>query len=566
MEAVGREIRRRCELKRSSLELDRSTFMPHWRELSDFNDPRRGRYVTSDWNKGEKRNQKIINSTSLYAKRTLSAGMANGVTSQSRPWFRLATPDPGMMEYAPVRSWLHVVETRMRQVFSRSNWYTVMPVFYGEMGLFATTAMCLLEDNDTVIRLYPYTIGSYSLAQNERLEIDTIVRDKVKWTVRQMVHSFGLKACSPAVQDMWTRGDYEKGIDLIHVIQPRLERDPSKADNRNMPFESIWYEMGGQGSGTTDLGLLRNSGFEEFPILAGRWETTGEDVWGSNSPGMVTLGDAKQLQHEERRKAQAIDKHVDPPMRADPSLRNQYSSIVAGGITYVESGNGRDGFAPAIQTSPQAIGVIRESIYEIEQRIKTGWFEPLFLQLANDTRSNTTAHEIALRHEEKLLMLGPVVERTNSEVLDKAIDRVFSIMLRRGMFPEPPDELAGINLRVEYISVLAQAQKMVALSGMERFVQFVGAVSTLKNNAIDKFDADQAIDEYADALGVAPTLVVPDDRVAEDRADQAEQQQMAQAAMAADPAAKMIGALSKANMSDDTALTRMAANAAGAPL
>lgn len=558
-------IRQRCEQKRAALEQDRQSFMPHWRELSEYGDPRRGRFVTSDWNRGEKRNHKIINSTGVYAKRTLSAGMANGITSQSRPWFRLATPDPEMMEYAPVRDWLYTVENRMRMVFSRSNLYSVTPSFYGEMGLFATSAMCLLEDDQSVIRLYPYTIGSYSLAQDERLVIDTIVRDKVKLTVRQLVKMFGVDMVSPPVLDLWNRGEYERPIDVVHVIQPRLERDPRKVDNKNMKFESVWYELGGAGN-NSELRVLRNSGFEEFPVLCGRWETTAEDVYGTNCPGMVTLGDIKQLQHEERRKAQAIDKHVDPPMRADPSLRNQYSSIVAGGITYVESGNGREGFAPAIQTSPQAIVALRESIMEIEQRVKRGWFEDLFLQLANDTRSQTTAHEIALRHEEKLLMLGPVLERTNSEVLDQLVDRTFNIMLRRGMLPEPPEELAGIDLRVEYISVLAQAQKMVALGAMDRFIGFVGTVATMNPQALDKFDADQSIDEYADALGVPPGAVRSDDVVADIR-EQAQQTQRAQQmAMAADPAAKMIGALSKANMSDDTALTRMASNLVGAPI
>lgn len=559
-------IRKRCEQKRSSLEIDRQTFMPHWRELSEYHSPRRGRFVTSDWNRGEKRNQKIVNSAPVYAKRTLSAGMANGITSQSRPWFRLATPDPELMEYAPVRQWLYAVESRMRQVFSRSNLYSVTPTFFGEMGLFATGSMCLLEDDESVIRLYPYTIGSYSIAQNERLVVDTIIRDKIKMTVRQLVAMFGINSVSPQVKDMWQRGDYEQAVDVIHVIQPRLERDLRKTDNRNMPFESIWYEAGGSGWGNSEPGLLRHSGFEEFPVLCGRWETTAEDVWGTDCPGMVTLGDAKQLQYEERTKAKVMDKHVDPPMRADPSLRNHHSSIVAGGITYVESGQGRDGFAPAIQTSPQAVGMVRESITDVEWRIKRGWFEDLFLQLANDTRSQTTAHEIALRHEEKLLMLGPVLERTNSEVLDNLVDRTFSIMLRRGMLPEPPEELQGIDLRVEYISVLAQAQKMVALGAMDRYVGFVGAVAQLKPNAVDKFDADQSIDEYADALGVPPGCVVSDDIVLESRAEQAEQEQMAQAAASAKPAADMINALAKVNMGEDTALTRMAANAAGAPI
>ena len=48
---------------------------------------------------------------------------------------------------------------------------------------------------------------------------------------------------------------------------------------------------------------------------------------------MDALGDIKQLQLEQKRKAQAIDKNVNPPMIADPSMKNEPASLLPGAVT-----------------------------------------------------------------------------------------------------------------------------------------------------------------------------------------------------------------------------------------
>jgi len=98
--------RQELEILRSQLFNERASFTPHWRDLSDFVQPRRSRFYTSDVNKGDRRNQKIIDSTATMALRTLRSGMMSGVTSPARPWFRLTTPDPDLAEFGSVKMWL----------------------------------------------------------------------------------------------------------------------------------------------------------------------------------------------------------------------------------------------------------------------------------------------------------------------------------------------------------------------------------------------------------------------------------------------------------------------------
>ena len=139
-ETVRQQITRRL----SELRLERNSFIPHWRELTDFLSPRTGKYLVIDRNKGIKANDKIINSCATTALRTLKSGMHAGMTSPARPWFRLTADDADIMKSSSVKDWLFEVENRMRVVFIRSNFYNVMPMIYGCAGGHGTAAMMML--------------------------------------------------------------------------------------------------------------------------------------------------------------------------------------------------------------------------------------------------------------------------------------------------------------------------------------------------------------------------------------------------------------------------------------
>ncbi|EBU6370406.1 phage tail protein, partial [Salmonella enterica subsp. enterica serovar Enteritidis] len=175
----------------AQLKNERTSFESHWRDLSDFINPRGSRFLTSDVNRDDRRNTKIVDPTGSMAQRILSSGMMSGITSPARPWFKLATPDPDMMDYGPVKIWLEVVQRRMNEVFNKSNLYQSLPVMYASLGTFGTGAMAVLEDDQDVIRTMPFPIGSYYLANSPRGSVDTCIR-QFSMTVRQMVQEFGL--------------------------------------------------------------------------------------------------------------------------------------------------------------------------------------------------------------------------------------------------------------------------------------------------------------------------------------------------------------------------------------
>jgi hypothetical protein len=551
----------------SSLKTEQDGWVSHWKDLSENFMPRRGRalFDQNRTNRGEKLNRKMIDPTPGLALRTLASGMMAGLTSPARPWFRLVTPDTEMMEFGPVREWLWAVENKLREIYAKSNFYNSLFICYKDLGCIGTHAQIMLEDREDVIRCYPFSPGRYYLATSSRQVVDTIFRD-IPMTARQVVMEFGIDNVSERTKSLYNNvSTREQWVQVIQAIKPNTDREYGKADNKNLPYYTCYFEAD---SPDADEKLLRESGFYEFPGLAPRWDLAeAEDIYGS-SPAMDVLGGSRALQLQQKRKAQAIDKHVDPPMAAHPDLKHQRTSLLPGDVTYTPFSNtgGAPGFQPVYQIKPE-ISALLEDIQEMKSDIRSALYVDLFLMLTMSDRREITAEEVRERHEEKLLMLGPVLERLNGELLDPAIDRTFAIALRAGLIPEPPEELQGTDLKIEYISILAQAQRLVATQGIERLTAFAGvlaqgqAAAQQPVTAFDKIDIDECIDEYGYALGVPPKLIRSDDEVVALRDAKAEAQQAEQMAAAAQPlnqAAGAVKSLSEAEVGGQSALEAVA--------
>ncbi len=533
-----------------SLRSERSTFIPVWQEISDYHLGHRGRFLTSDRNKGTKRNTKQINNTSRLALRTLAGGMMAGITSPARPWFRLGVSDPQLREYKPVKEWLEVVQRVMYEVFSGSNTYNTLHSMYAELGAFGTAANGVFDNFENVISCRSYTVGSYMLAMNGDNLVDTFYRD-YEITVGQCVKQFGFDNCSAATQQLWKTGSTEAWVKIVHVIEPNDDRDTMSPLAKHKKFRSVYYENGARS--IKENKFLRESGFNNFPILAPRWEVTAEDVYATDCPGMTALGDTKALQLGERRKYQALDKIVNPPLQGPSAMKNSGvgDTLRSGEIAWVDGANG--GLKSIYDFRPDLNAMMAINT-DTEQRIRRAFYEDLFLMLSNSDRRQITAREVAEKHEEKLLMLGPVLERLHSELHDPLIDIVFEKLQNAGVLPLPPKEMQGVELKVEYISVLAQAQRMVATGAIERVGAYVGQLASIWPNARHKFNAQQSIDEYAEAMGVAAGVIRSDDEVTvivQAEADRAAKAQATQQGLAMADAAKTV---SETNLSTDNAL------------
>ena len=462
------------------------------------------------------------------------------------------------MDYAPVKLWLSDVTRVLLRIFAKSNTYRSLHTIYEELGVFGTGVSVVVDDFNTVLHHHTLTAGEYAIATGFDGKVNAVYRE-FEITVGQMVKEFGKENCSVAVQRAHTAGDLDAWYPVLHLIEerPEEERKYGKRDNRNMPWKSCYFEPGE----TQDGKYLRESGFKTFPALAPRWQVSGGDIYGS-SPAMEALGDIKQLQHQQLRKGQVIDYKTKPPLQAPAMMQNREVSTLPGGVSFVDVAQAGQGIRPAWEVNLDLSHLLVD-IQDVRERVRSAFYADLFLMIASDTRSNVTATEIAERHEEKLLMLGPVLERLHNELLDPLVELAFGKALEAGILPPPPQELQGQDINVEFVSMLAQAQRAVATNGVDRFVGNLGAIAQFRPDVLDKFDADEWADMYADMLGVDPALIVADDKVALIRQNRAAQQQAMQQQEAQALQAKSMRDLAAADTSKESALTDIAAMFSG---
>jgi len=525
------DLRSRVDNRLNSLETYRWSWWVHWRELALYMIPRRYLYLITpnQFNRGSPINQNIIDSTAQVAIRVLTSGMMSGITSPSRPWFALTSPDDEVAEDYECKLWFEDVQGRMMRVMAGSNYYTAKAQQYEDNAVFGTAPMIIYEDNDSVIRCYNPCAGEYYAACGARFAVDTLYR-KFTMTAQQVVDEFGLENVSPSVKNLWdSRGaGLDSEIVIAHAIEPNpaYVSDPAHPGpggaTRGFRWREIYWEWG---SGKQYV--LRERGFFEQPFSCPRWNVTGNDAYG-RSPGMDALGDVKQLQLEQKRKAQAIDKMVNPPMVASAAMKNEPAALTPGAITYTSELTNGEGFKPVYQVNPDLRGMM-EDIQECQSRIKNVFFNDVFLMI-NQLDTVRTATEIDARRSEQLIQLGPVLERFENEGLAPDIQRIFGIMLRAGLLPRMPDLLRQRpQIKIEYSSMLAQAQQAADSASIERILQVIGGLAALRPEAVDKINIDETIDVYGEKIRVPTKILNSDDMVAVMRQQRAQQQQQEQA-------------------------------------
>lgn len=566
--------RQKLDILEAQMRNERITFRTYWRDLSDYILPRRSRFFITDVNKGDRRSRHIIDSTASLSARTLASGMMTGVTSPARAWFKLATSDTALNGSGVVKQYLKEVEDKMRAAFLKSNLYNQLPTLYGDLGTFATGAIFMEEDADDVAVFTALLIGTYAVANDKKGRVKTFFRE-FQMSVRQVVDKWGRKnpdnpqdidwsKFSQAIKNYYDLGQYETMVDIMHFILPNEDYNPKKLESKYKKFRSYYYEKGVSANSNNNAQMnsalpdvfLSDKGYDYFPVMVVRWEVAGEDTYGTNSPGMMSLGDIRQLQLGEKRIMEAIDHKVKPPMVGPTALRNVNASIIPGDITYMDDREGTKGFRRLFELDFD-IRELEGKQAQLRERISRCFYEDLFLMLANSDRRQITAREIDERHEEKLLALGPVLERINQDLLDPLIENMFSIMTEQGLLPEVPEELMDQAYTIEYVSVMAQAQKLAGIGNIERLVGFVGNLAQFNPEAIQKIDIEAVIEDYAEKVGVSPHLIKTKEMMEAIREQQAAAAQAEQEAIQAQGAVQAGKTLSETKMDEGTALSQI---------
>lgn len=481
---------------KAQLEAMRNERLPYWnlwRELADYYLPQRYTWLLSDTERRTRnaKNPFILDGTGTQAARTLAAGMLNGITSPSRAWFKLRINGYDDEASTPIRLWLDEVERRMLLVMAESNFYNGLGVMYLDLSVFGSASMLIYDDYQSVIRCYNPALGEFYFSQSDRLQVSGFAREFI-YKVHQVKSRFGEENLSTQTKNACTQGGASlyQDVKIAHFIQPNYDgKEP-------WDYVEYYWEDGGD-PGT----LLSKRGFHELPGLFPRWEISGNAPYGT-SPGMDALGDVIQLQHETKKKAQGLDKMISPPIVADIQLQNQPTALLPNGITFISGlRDGNVGMKPAYQIQVP-IDAMTLDIREVQARIRETFHNDLFRMISQlDTVRSAT--EIDARREEKLVLLGSVLERFENEALDPAIKRIYGIMLRAGLIPDAPEGLEDLDIEIQYVSILSAAQRAVGVIPTERWLTFVGNLAPIYPKALNIPNFDNLIRDYGRDIGVA---------------------------------------------------------------
>lgn len=509
MAADVKRLSRRYE----QLRAERSGWDSAWDTLAELFLPCRWRSDTDTTaHKSPKINGRLVNSVGVLAMRTLAAGMQGGMTSPVRPWFRLVLKGEESSGVSGVNAWLDEVTQAMQFYLHQSNFYNAVHGLYADLGTFGTGLLIETADVEG-LHFHLVRAGEYVLDINGIGEVDTFYR-RVSMTARQIVDRWGKGENIPqAVKSAADKnGNSSQRFDVIHAVYPRKDMKADVAlGAESKPFASVYFFAGGAGGSNGKPAVLDEGGYDMFPAFAPRWDVNGSDVYG-RSPAMDVTPDCKMLQAMTKTLREMQHKIAAPPLVADSSLKAFGVKLAPSALTYVDTTRtGMSPVAPIHQPEPQALNYTMQGIKDVERIIYDGLYTDLFRMLIDDDRRQITATEIQAKQQEKMILIGPVVERLQKELLEPLIQRTFGLMQEWGALPPPPEGMEAAELDVAFESVLAQAQKMTATSAIDQGLAFMVNAAQVNPDILDTLDMDAMGKAYLDRIGM-PESCVRDDR------------------------------------------------------
>lgn len=490
-------------------------------------------------NRGTKKTRRLYDSTALQAVQDLASSFQGTLTNPATVWSKLRYQNDTLNNDADAVKWLEDVNRLLHNEFNESNFDTEIAKGYQSLVALANMAIFHEQKEDPKtgeFKGYRFTalhLSQIAWAEDKDGIVDTVFR-KFSMTAKQIVEKWGPNV-SEAVQRAADKTP-DKEFDLMHAVFPRDAKDVKVnelglAKAKDRPIASIYFETNGGH-------ILEEGGYYEMPIYISRWGLMPGERYG-RGPSHLALPDTRTLNQLKMRGLEAIDLQVRPPIFANQRDVFGQLDMRPGGISIVKDHNGVREF-----TSQARSDILQFSVEELRNSIRGIFFLDKLLLPPRTETGEMTAYEVSQRTEQMQRVLGPVLSRLNSELLQPLVVRAFKILLRSGSLPEMPEILleTGVDVEIVFVNQLARSQQQQDISSIQQWMQAVGLIAQMRPEAVDNINVDGAIKHIAKILGV-PEAAVENDKqmqqVREQRA-QAQQQQAAleSANIAADTAAK----------------------------
>lgn len=500
------------EAQRRDMDSTYAPFESIYYDIADYCCPTLPQFSSTDINLGDRRSEKIVDNTATLYAQEEQAGMMSSITSPSRPWVKMAMLDERKGSSSATKKYLADVDHLIHTALIMSNFYPEIMKFYENAIHFGTAVINIQEDlGGKVAHFTCLPTGSYRLMDDVRNRANGI-SFKWRYSTRQLLEEFATvdkngdidwSNFSDSVKTAWEGKNDQATFEVVHMVVPNPDYVPGSKISSDKKWWSYYYELEGHKDTDAKDRFLRKSGFDDFDFYAFRWGRNSGDTYATKCPSINALSDIKQLQAMEEKKLLAIEKQVDPPVVAPNSLEGGGVNLLPGGVTYADTDNTasvRPLFEVGLRLNDLDLTMTR-----VRDRIARAYSAHLFRSISqfDEIQSGKmTATEVRIRQQEGMRQLGPVLEQLNNDVLGPLINRLFEFLAKQGLLPEPPAEIQGAELKIEYISIMAQAQSMESLAGIERLSAFVQSIAPTDQQVLDTIDNDFLVREYAKVLSL----------------------------------------------------------------
>lgn len=501
----------------------RDAFTDTWRDAGDYVRPVRDDIAITEESETTPNRRKfdaLYDTTAREANITYAAGCMSWMTPSETNWFSFDPPEY-LSDNDDVKSWYSVCTDETRRILAGSNFYSRIHEIYLDDGAFGTSAIAIEEDSRFGVRFEALPIGTYSILENNKREVDTVFRE-LKLTPKQAAEEFGEENLAKDVQEQLRANSDEKRL-YLHISMPRSDADriAGKIDGENLPWAVYYID-------TKDKKLVRESGTWENRIPVHRHLLWGCGPYGI-APGVMVLPDARQLNAMQEYLDALVQKQVTPPVLLPERFKGKVN-LNAGGHTFFKS----DGEKPQFWQNPGNYLVGEDRVEFRRNQINRAFHVDLFQALASvPVGKEMTAAEIHMRQRDRLTLFSPTFGRKNTELNTPIMRCVFAILLRAGAFPDPPANLIqegpdGLPFlpdpEINYTSRLSLQIKAIHNESLLRTMEMVGPMASVAPDMIDHLDLDSVTRGVARNEGVPESWLRPEREVAELREARAREQ------------------------------------------
>jgi hypothetical protein len=524
--------RSECEYLRTQAKEKFDLIKPVWADVGSWVLPHRTRYILGQQD-GQRVNRHIVDGTHILALRSYVAGFLEGNTSATRPWYRTGHADPDRNMIPENKEWLDKFTRRTLITLTNSNFYHAAGIFYYDYGTFNTSAH-YIEETPNGLHFHTLLPGSYYCLNNHFGVADVLIRD-FSLTVKALVDEYGVKKngkydwsnFSTYIKDCYENGNYTIKVNVIQIIKQNKDFDPSKpTGGKNRQWVLIAYENGVAHNNVTNYNgtynyeessskdkYLRISYSKRKPFIVGRSDSSDNFEFGEKGPSTDALGIIKSLNKKAIGKDKALEKMLEPTIQGPASLKKSYVTNAPNKFVPLDANQMAQGGLKSIHEVNPAVAALNQDVSDLRQQVDKMYYADFLLFLSMNPKTRTATETNAIINEQQMV-IGPNLQSLNQTYNTPVVEFVMDYVLDTDPhLPPPPEDLAGEFLRIDFISVFAQAQKAADLPSIDRYIQMVSNVGQLNPKIWDKVNLDKLADLYEDRLYLPAGLNNPQSKV-----------------------------------------------------